>query len=197
MKVIGLTGGIGSGKSTIAEYLTELGAKVVDADKVANEVYNPGTEGWRDVVNTFGEEVLTPAGEVDRKKLGEIVFNNPGAMSQLNQMIHPRAYELVKSRLDEYRKQGVEIVVLEVILLFEAGWDHLADVKWVTVASEDTVVKRLMQERGLSEEEILARIRSQTPTEERVKLADELIYNDGSIEEMKKKVNELLEKLKE
>jgi dephospho-CoA kinase len=197
MKVIGLTGGIGSGKSTIAEYLTELGAKVVDADKVANEVYNPGTEGWRDVVNTFGEEVLTPAGEVDRKKLGEIVFNNPGAMSQLNQMIHPRAYELVKSRLDEYRKQGVEIVVLEVILLFEAGWDHLADVKWVTVASEDTVVKRLMQERGLSEEEILARIRSQTPTEERVKLAEEVIYNDGSIEEMKKKVNELLEKLKE
>jgi len=197
MKVIGLTGGIGSGKSTIAEYLTELGAKVVDADKVANEVYNPGTEGWRDVVNTFGEEVLTPAGEVDRKKLGEIVFNNPGAMSQLNQMIHPRAYELVKSRLDEYRKQGVEIVVLEVILLFEAGWDHLADVKWVTVASEDTVVKRLMQERGLSEEEILARIRSQTPTEERVKLAEEVIYNDGSIEEMKRKVNELLEKLKE
>jgi dephospho-CoA kinase len=197
MKVIGLTGGIGSGKSTIAEYLTELGAKVVDADKVANEVYNPGTEGWRDVVNTFGEEVLTPAGEVDRKKLGEIVFNNPGAMSQLNQMIHPRAYELVKSRLDEYRKQGVEIVVLEVILLFEAGWDHLADVKWVTVASEDTVVKRLMQERGLREEEILARIRSQTPTEERVKLAEEVIYNDGSIEEMKRKVNELLEKLKE
>jgi len=88
-------------------------------------------------------------------------------------------------------------VVLEVILLFEAGWDHLADVKWVTVASEDTVVKRLMQERGLSEEEILARIRSQTPTEERVKLAEEVIYNDGSIEEMKRKVNELLEKLKE
>lgn len=197
MKVIGITGGIGSGKSTIAEYLTELGAKVIDADKVANEVYNPGTEGWRDVVNTFGEEVLTPAGDIDRKKLGEIVFNNPGAMSQLNQMIHPRAYELVKSRLDEYRKQGVDIVVLEVILLFEAGWDHLADVKWVTVASEDTVVKRLTKERGLSEEEILARIRSQTPTEERVKLADEVIYNDGSIEEMKMRVNELLEKMKE
>ncbi len=194
MRVIGLTGGIGSGKSTIAEYLTELGAKVIDADKVANEVYNPGTEGWKDVVEAFGEEILSSTDEIDRKKLGEIVFNNPQALSKLNKIIHPRAYELVKSRLEEYHEQGVEAVVLEVILLFEAGWDHLADVVWVTVASEDTVVNRLTKERGLSEEEILARIRSQTPSEERIKHADEVIYNDGGIDKLKVKVKELWDK---
>jgi dephospho-CoA kinase len=196
MKVIGLTGGIGSGKSTAAHIRAEYGAKVIDADKVAHEVFNPGTEGLQKVVETFGEGVLNSLGEIDRKKLGEIVFSNPTALSTLNEIIHPRAYELTRSRLEEFRKQGVEVVVLEVILLVEAGWDHLADEIWVTVATEDTVVKRLQESRGLTKEEILTRIHAQTPNEERTKYADVVIENDGSYEELKKRLSELWNRIR-
>ncbi|MFC1901204.1 dephospho-CoA kinase [Chloroflexota bacterium] len=196
MKVIGLTGGIGSGKSTVAQYLAELGARHIDADKVAHEVFNPDTEGWRELVSAFGQEIVASSGEIDRKKLGEIVFNNPDALSQLNGIVHPQAYKLAKNRLEAYREQGVDVVVLEVILLFEAGWDHLADEIWVTVVSEETAVKRLKESRGLTEEEILARIHSQTPNEERIKHADVVINNDGTQEEMRAKVKELWEKLR-
>ncbi len=196
MRVIGVTGGIGSGKSTAARILAEFGAKIIDADKVAHEVFNPGTEGLRKVVETFGNEVLKDSGEIDRKKLGEIVFNDQEALSTLNDIVHPRAYELVKSRLDDFRKQGVEVVILEVILLVEAGWDHLADEIWVIVVSEDTVVKRLQESRGLTEEEIIARIRSQTPNEERVKHADVVIENDGSYEDLKAKLQGYWDRIK-
>ncbi len=197
MKIIGLTGGIGSGKSTAAKILAEFGAKVIDADKVAHEVFNPGTEGLQKVVETFGKGVLDEVGTIDRKKLGEIVFNNPSALATLNEIIHPRAYDLTKSRLEEFRMQGTEVVVLEVILLVEAGWDHLVDEIWVTVATEDTVVKRLQESRGLTKEEILTRIHAQTPNEERIKYADEIIKNDGSYEELKKKISELWGRIKE
>jgi dephospho-CoA kinase len=196
MKVIGLTGGIGSGKSTILQYLAELGAIIMDADKVGHEVFQPGTEGWNDVVATFGKEVIDAAGEVDRKKLGEIVFNSPEALHKLNQIVHPRAHEIAKSRLNEYRQQGVEVVVFEVILLIEAGWTDLVNEVWVAVADEDTVVKRLKRQRGMSEEEILARIHSQMTQEEWIKHADVVVENNGDIDELKAKVKELWEKLK-
>lgn len=194
-RVIGLTGGIGTGKSTISQYLAGLGAVVIDADEVGHEVFQPGTEGWNDVVATFGKGILTTTGEIDRKKLGTLVFSNPEALSKLNRIVHPRAYDLVKSRLEECRRQGVKVVVVEVILLIEAKWTDLADEVWVVVASEDNVVKRLKQQRGMSEKEILARIRSQLSTEERVKHADVVINNNGDIDEMKAKVKELWERL--
>ena len=197
MKIIGLTGGIGSGKSTAAKILAEFGAKVIDADKVAHEVFNPGTEGLQVVVETFGEGVLNSNGEIDRKKLGKIVFKDPSALSTLNEIIHPRAYELTKSRLDEFRTQGVEVVILEVILLVEAGWDHLADEIWVIVSTEDTVVKRLQESRALTKEEILARIHAQTANEHRIQHADVIIENDGSYEELKDKLSELWRRIRE
>jgi dephospho-CoA kinase len=168
----------------------------MDADKVGHEVFQPGTEGWKDVVNTFGSEVLADSGEINRKKLAEIVFNNPEALSKLNQIIHPRAYDLVKSRLNEYRKQEVEVVVLEVILLIEAKWTDLVDEVWVIVASEDTVVNRLEQQRGMSKEEILARISSQMSNDERVKYADIVIRNDDDIDKLKLKIKELWKNIK-
>jgi dephospho-CoA kinase len=195
MKVIGLTGGIGSGKSTVARYLVELGAKHIDADKVIHEIYSPDTEGWHALVEVFGKEIVAPSGEIDRKKLGEIVFNDAEAVKKLNEIVHPLGYKLAKSRLEKYREEGVEVVVFEVILLFEAGWDHLADEIWVTVVSEDIAVKRLMESRGLTKEEILARIHSQTPNEERVKKADVVINNDGTPEEMKAQVKALWERI--
>ena len=195
MKVIGLTGGIGSGKSTVSQYLAELGAVVLDADKVGHEAFKPDTPAWRDVVATFGREVLAPSGEVDRKKLGEIVFNEPEALSRLNQIMHPRMYDMMKTRIEEYRRQGVAVVVIEAAVLIEANWTSLVDEVWVTVVPESTVLERIKKQRGLAEEQTLARIRSQIPIEERLKHADVVINNDGDLDDVKAKVKELWQKL--
>ena len=191
MKVIGLTGGIGSGKSTVSQFLVELGAVILDVDKVGHEAYKPNTEVWREVVAAFGRQALTPSGDIDRKKLGEIVFSNPESLSRLNQIMHPRMYDMVKANLEEYRRQGVDVVVLEAPLLIEAGWASSVDEVWVTVASESTVLKRAKERTGLSERQALARIRSQLPSEERVKHADVVINTDCSLDELKAKVEEL------
>jgi len=195
-KVIGLTGGIGSGKSTVSQCLAELGAVIIDADKVGHEAFEPNTEAWREVAATFGRQILTPSGEIDRKKLGEIVFNNPEALSRLNQIMHPRMHDMMKAQIEEYRRQGVDVVVLEAAVLIEANWTSLVDEVWVTVAPEDAVVERLRKQRGLVEEQTLARIRSQLSSEERAKHADVVINNDGKLEEMKAKVKELWTRLR-
>jgi len=197
MKVIGLTGGIGSGKSTVSQYLAELGAVVIDADKVGHEVYKPGTAAWNDVVAAFGRDIVTDTGEIDRKKMGGIVFDSPEALQKLNSIMHPRMYDMVKARIEEYRRQGVDVVVLEAAVLIEANWNSLVDELWVTLAPEAMVLERLKKQRGLEEERTLARIRSQLSTEERVKHADVVINNDGEIDEVKAKVKELWDKLHE
>ena len=125
MKVIGLTGGIGSGKSTVSGFLAELGAVIIDADKVGHEALKPDTEVWREVVAAFGRQILTLDGDINREKLGEIVFRNPESLSKLNQIMHPRMYDMVKAQLEGYRKQGVGVVVLEAPLLIEANWTSL------------------------------------------------------------------------
>ena len=191
MKVIGLTGGISSGKSTVSRFLAELGAVILDADKVGHEAFKPDTEPWREVVAAFGRQILKPSGEIDREKLGEIVFGNPKLLSRLNQIMHPRMYDMVKSQLEEYRRQEVGVVVLEAALLLEANWTSLVDEVWVTAASESTVLKRLKEKSGLSEPESLARIRSQMSTEERIKRADVVINTDCRLDELKAKVKEL------
>lgn len=197
MKVIGLTGGIGSGKSIVSQFLAELGVVIIDADKVGHEALKPDTELWREVVAAFGRQILTPSGEIDRKKLGWIVFGNPEALARLNQIMHPWIYALVKAEIEEYRRQGVKVVVLEAPLLLEAGRPSLVDEVdevWVTAAPESTVLKRLKKV-GLSEQESLARIRSQLSSEERVRHADVVIDTDCSLDELKQKVKELWQKL--
>ena len=191
MKVIGLTGGIGSGKSTVSQFLQELGVVVLDADKVGHEAYLPGTETWRELVAAFGKEILTPDDNIDRKKLGGIVFSNPESLARLNQIVHPRMFEMMKERIEEYRRQGVKVVVLEAAILLEAKWTPLVDEVWVTVASESAVVERAKERTGLPEEQILARIRSQLSVEERIKHANVVIYNDGNLDELKAKVRGL------
>ena len=195
MKVIGLTGGIGSGKSTVSQFLAELGVIIVDADKIGHEVFKPGTEAWREVVSAFGKQMVASDGTIDRKKLGTIVFGNHKARAKLNQIMHPRIYEAVKAQLAQYRRKGVSAVVLEATLLIEAGWTSLVDEVWVTTAAEATVLKRLKERVGLSEAESRARIRSQLPAEERLKHADVVIDTDCSFEELKEKVKELWQKL--
>ena len=191
MKVIGLTGGIGSGKSTVSRFLKELGAVIIDADKVGHEAFKPDTEAWREVVAAFGRQILTPSGEIDRNKLGEIVFANPEALARLNEIMHPRIYAWVKALIEGYRQRGVEVVVLEAPLLLEAGWTSSVDEVWVTVAPESTVLRRLKKKLGLSEPQSLARIRSQLPSKERIKQADVVIDTDCSLDELRAKVKEL------
>jgi len=191
MKVIGLTGGIGSGKSTVSGFLAELGAVIIDADKVGHEALKPDTEVWREVVAAFGRQILTPDGDINREKLGEIVFRNSKSLSRLNQIMHPRMCDMVKAQLDGYRKQGVGVVVLEAPLLIEANWTSLVDEVWVTVASESTVLRRLKEKFGLTEPESLARIGSQLPSEERTTHADVIIDTDCALGELKAKVKEL------
>jgi len=191
MRVIGLTGGIGSGKSTVSRFLAELGAVIIDADKVGHEVLSTSSQVRRELLATFGWQIIAPSGEVNRKKLAEIVFQDPESLSQLNQIMHPRMYDTVKAQLEEYRKQGAGVVVLEAPLLIEANWTSLVDEVWVTVASESTVLRRLKEKFGLSEPESLARIGSQLPTEERTKHADVIIDTDCALGELKAKVKEL------
>ncbi len=195
MKVIGLTGGIGSGKSTVSQFLAELGAVILDADEIGHEAFKPDTEIWRQVVAAFGRQILTPDGNIDRKKLGNIVFSNPESLSRLNQIMHPRMYALVKAQLEEYRRQGVGVVVLEAPLLLEAGWTSLVDEVWVTTAPEATVLKRLEERTGMSQAESLTRLRSQLPSEERVRQADVVINTDCDLDELKSKVKELGQRL--
>lgn len=195
MKVIGLTGGIGSGKSTVARLLAELGAQVIDADKLGHEVFKQGTEAWREVIATFGNEILTSSNEIDRRKLGELVFNKPELLQQLNTIMHPRILEIAKAKLEDYRRKGAKVVVLEATLLVEAGWTSLVDEVWVTISSKNSVTLRLNKQRGLSEAESLERIRSQTLAEERVKHADVIIDNEGSINELRACVEQLWRRL--
>lgn len=194
-KVIGLTGGIGSGKSSVSQFLAELGAVIIDADKVGHQAYKPGAEAWREVVAAFGNQILTPNGEINRKKLGEIVFTQPEALARLNQIVHPRIYDMVKARIAECRRQGIAVVVLEAAILIEANWTSLVDEVWVTIVSEASVLARLKAQRGLSEEQTSARIRSQLPNEERIKYADVVINNDGDLKELRAKVEELWARL--
>jgi dephospho-CoA kinase len=179
----------------VSRFLAELGAVVIDADQVGHEAFKAGTGLWREVVDAFGKQVLTPGGDIDRSKLGEMVFDDPDSLARLNQIMHPRMYNVVKAQIEDYRRQGVDVVVLEVILLIEAGWTSLVDEVWVTVAPEEAVVEHLKQQRGLNEEQIRARINSQLSAEERVKHADVVINNNCSLAELRTRVEELWRRL--
>ena len=191
MKVIGLTGGIGSGKSTVSRFLAELGAVIIDADKIGHAVLEPDSEAWQQVVAAFGRQILKPNREIDRKKLGKIVFGSAEALSRLNRIMHPQIYRIVKAQLEQYRRQGMDVVVVEAPLLIEAGWTSLVDEVWVTLAPEATILKRLKEGMGLSKAESMARIRSQLPAKERVKHAHVAINTDLSLDELKARVNKL------
>jgi dephospho-CoA kinase len=191
MFVIGLTGGIGTGKSQVSRLLEGLGAAVVNADLLGHEVYKPGSDGLKEVVGTFGEDILTSEGEVDRRKLGAIVFGDPEQMKKLNAITHPRIYRMAESRIRELVEQGSEVIVLEAALLIEANWTSLVDEVWVTISPEDEVVKRLQERNGLSKEAILSRINSQMAQAERAEYGNLLIENSGSLEDLAEHVTEL------
>ena len=191
MLVIGLTGGIGTGKSEVSRILKELGAEVIDADRVGHEAYTPHTAIWREVVDTFGERVLGPAGDIDRKQLGAIVFSDPEAMGRLNAIMHPRMADIIREKIGRFREQGATLVVVEAALLIEAGWEPLVEEIWVISSTEEQVEERLRHRNGLSEEQIRSRVRAQMPFEERSRHAQVVVDNSGSLEELREEVESL------
>ena len=197
MKVIGLTGGIGSGKSTVARLLENLGAAVIDADKIGHELLKPGSVTSRQVVNAFGEEIVAADGAIDRARLGRLVFGDTAKRELLNSIMHPPMHRAVRDRLEQYRRQGAGMVVLEAPLLFEAGWQSLADWIWVTTAPEAVIRQRTGERSGLDDESIRVRINSQLPPEERVKNADAVINTDCPLDELEEKVSALWAQLRD
>ena len=191
MFAIGLTGGIGTGKTEVAAILRRLGAEVLDADEMAHEVYRRGTGPWREIVHEFGEDVLAADGEIDRPKLGSVVFQDDGELQRLNRIVHPAVRESVKERLDELREDGTGVAAVEVVLLVEAGWQDLFDEVWVTVTKEEAAAKRTACRSGLSVGEVRARIASQMPQAERVRQADAVVDNNGSLGQLEVHVQQL------
>ena len=188
MFVIGITGGIGTGKSQVSDILASLGATIINADQVGHEAYLPNTKTWHDIVAAFGRGVISESGEIDRKKLGGIVFSDPDALKRLNSITHPRILEMIRDRIGELEREGTRLVVVEAALLIEANWSSLADQVWVVTSEETDVVARLAARNQLSEESIRARIASQMPQAERVRHADVIINNDGDLGQLRSRV---------
>lgn len=186
MLVIGLVGGIGSGKSTAAAILAELGAEVINADLIGHEVYEPGKPGFDAIVAEFGTEVVGPDGLIDRKRLGELVFGDSVKLERLNAIVHPLIRAEIERRIARAREAGqVRAVVVEAAILLEAGWRSLVDQVWVVSARREDVVQRLATQRGMPEAATEARIAKQMSDAERRAAADVVIENEGSIDELR------------
>ncbi len=188
MLVIGLTGGIGTGKSTVAALLVSFGAAVIDADQLVHEGYAQDEPLRRAIVDAFGMDVLNADGSIDRRTLGQRAFQQPEALQRLNGIVHPWVYGRIQEHLAALDAAGTAVVVLEVPLLLETGHRSLADTVWVTDASSETVTERLQQSRGLTPEQVAKRIQSQLSPEERRRAADVVIDTNGSPEEVRQQV---------
>jgi len=196
MKTIGLTGGIGSGKSTVSQILAGLGAWVIDADKVGHEIYLPGKAAWQQVTAAFGPDILAADQTIDRKKLGAIVFGSEEARKKLNAIVHPLMFKEIERRIKEKRAEGfIQPIVVEAAVLIEANWLPLVDEVWVVVAGRSAVIERVAAQRGLSAHDTEARIVSQLADTERLKHASVVIPNDGALEDLQKRVNEAWNRL--
>lgn len=192
--IIGLTGGIASGKSTAAEYLEQKGAKIIDADQIAHQISQKGEKGWQLVVDEFGEEILREDQEFDREKLGEIVFSDPDKRKKLESLLHPLIIYEMKEQAHQYLKND-EIVVFMAPLLYEVGLARFCDQVWVISSSEENQIKRLEKRNNLTKKEALKRINSQMSLEEKKTKADIIIENDSTIESLKSKVDLYWEKV--
>lgn len=192
--VIGLTGGIASGKSTVSSMFTDMGITVIDADIEARLAVEPGEKAYNDVVSQFGAGILLEDGRIDRPKLGSIIFNNEEKRLLLNSIVHPAVRERMAIKRQEAEAADEKAVVLDIPLLFESKLTGLVEKIIVVYVSEHTQLERLMERNGFSEEEALSRIKSQMPLKDKVDLADAVIDNGGSIEQSRQQLMDILNK---
>ncbi|HEH2869627.1 TPA: dephospho-CoA kinase [Staphylococcus aureus] len=191
-KVIGLTGGIASGKSTVSELLSVFGFKVVDADKAAREAVKKGSKGLAQVREVFGDEAIDENGEMNRRYMGDLVFNHPEKRLELNAIIHPIVRDIMEEEKQEYLKQGYN-VIMDIPLLFENELENTVDEVWVVYTSESIQMDRLMQRNNLSLEDAKARVYSQISIDKKSRMADHVIDNLGDKLELKQNLERLLE----
>ena len=191
MLVIGLTGGIGTGKSAVSKILQQFGAEVIDADKVGHEAYLPGTDTWGEIVQAFGEGILGDTEEINREKLAAVVFSDSKALGRLNIILHPRMYNMIEKHLSKLRGQGSDVAVVEAAVLLEANWVPLVDEVWVVTAPKEVVLTRLHGRVHFDERSARARIGVQMIDTERSKFADVVIENNGTLGELERSIGAL------
>lgn len=197
MFIIGLTGGIGSGKSTIASWFREWHIPVIDGDKLAREAVNPGSPVLSILADAFGKEILSEEGTLKRRQLGQIVFQDKAKLSRLNQIMHPAIWHLVESRLKACKDAGEKLAVLDMPLLIEAGWQSRVDSVWVVYVSTEVQISRVMKRDSLKRSQIMAIMQNQIPVEEKLSHADVIINNEGSEENTRRQVLQELSKISE
>jgi dephospho-CoA kinase len=195
--LIGLTGGIAAGKTTVARMFVELGAPLVDADLLARQVTAPGTDTLRQVVEAFGQEVLSDDGELDRRALGRVVFGDEAARRRLEQITHPAIIRAARARVTALGRQGHRHVIYEAALLVETGRHEEMDRLVVVVADDELRVERLIDRDRLSREEARARLEAQLPQEQKAALADYVIDNSGPVEQSRAQVEDVWRRLQE
>lgn len=194
--MIGLVGGIGSGKSVAAAILAELGAQLINADVVGHEVYEPGKPGFDAIVAAFGNEVVGGDGRIDRKRLGPLVFADDAKLARLNAIVHPLIRAEIERRIALARATpGLRVVVVEAAILLEAGWRSLVDQVWLVSARREDVVERLSSQRGMAEAETAARMAKQMTDAERRRAADVVIENAGSLDDLRARLSGLWQTL--
>lgn len=196
MLTVGLTGSVASGKSTVARVWAEAGVPVVSADELARRVVEPGSPGLDEVVEAFGEEVVAPDGSLDRGALRKRVFRDDEARRNLEAILHPRIEALRRRWIEERRREGAPLVVAEIPLLFEVGLDDAFDVTVVVHAGREECLRRLVEDRGLDEDEARRMIDAQLDPEEKRRRADVVLENDGTVAELEERARGLLERLR-
>lgn len=184
---VGLTGGIASGKSAVASMLAAKGAHVIDADRVAWSVYDPGTEGYARVVETFGPDVVAENGRIDRRKLGAIVFGDPSRLKQLTDIVWPLTGQALAALIQSEREAGRDILIVEAALLPEAGWKRLVDVVWLVRTTTETARARVMKRDNLTPEQTEARLNARQPID--AGIAELIIDNDGDLDDLQRAVD--------
>jgi phosphopantetheine adenylyltransferase/dephospho-CoA kinase len=192
MRVIGLTGGIASGKSLVSEQLAALGATVLDADKLGHETYLPGTSAHGEIVEAFGRDVLAADGEIDRRALGAKVFGDASGESRkrLEAIVWPAIRRLAAERIEQMREEGVSVIVLEAAVLIEAEWLDIVDEVWLVVVEPAIARQRVVERNGLTEEQADSRIAAQLTNDERRPYAQVVIENNGTLEDLRRAVND-------
>ncbi|MED3571329.1 dephospho-CoA kinase [Cytobacillus praedii] len=192
--VVGLTGGIASGKSTVSSILIEKGITVIDADIEARLAVENGEEAYYEIVRQFGDEVLLTDGSIDRGKLGSIIFHNQEKRLMLNNIVHPAVRKRMIEKKEMAIDNGKRLIIMDIPLLFESKLTFLVDKTLLVYVDETVQLDRLMERNQLSKEDAIARIRSQMPLKEKIHLADAVINNNGTIEETKKQLGDILKK---